>query len=127
MRRKIFIIAEAGVNHNGDLETAKKMVEAAKYAGADAVKFQSFVPEEMVSPLAGKAEYQEENVGGAGNQLEMLKELSLSQDMQKELFDYSASMGIKFLSSPFDLSSIDFLDRLGLDVFKIPSGEITNL
>ncbi|MFA4905586.1 MAG: N-acetylneuraminate synthase [Candidatus Margulisiibacteriota bacterium] len=124
---KIFIIAEAGVNHNGDLSIAKKMVDAAKSAGADAVKFQSFVPEEMVSPLAEKAEYQKAAAGETESHLEMLKKLALDHAGQKELYDYCISAGIKFLSSPFDLPSIDFLNRLGLDTFKIPSGEITNL
>lgn len=124
---KIFIIAEAGVNHNGDLSIAKKMVDAAKSAGADAVKFQSFVPEEMVSPLAEKAEYQKAAAGEPESQLEMLKKLALDHAGQKELYDYCLSAGIKFLSSPFDLPSIDFLNLLGLDTFKIPSGEITNL
>jgi N,N'-diacetyllegionaminate synthase len=120
---KVFIIAEAGVNHNGGLKTAKKLIDAAVRAGADAVKFQSFVPEEMVSAGAAKARYQ----GSGGDQLEMLKRLALGQEGQRELFAYCGKRKIIFLSSAFDLSSVAFLEKLGLGIFKIPSGEITNL
>lgn len=111
--KKVFIIAEAGVNHNGDLETAKKMVDAAHQAGADAVKFQSFKTENLVIP-------------SNESQFKMLKRLELSKDDHKELAVRCASRGIIFMSSPFDEESVDFLDKLGMGIFKIASGEITN-
>jgi len=124
---KVFIIAEAGVNHNGDLETAKKMVDAAKEAGADAVKFQTFKAKRIISKSASKAIYQKKSTGKAGSQLEMVKKLELDADAHKRLVSYCGKKGIIFLSSPFDLESIDLLNSLGLDIFKIPSGEITDL
>lgn len=125
---KVFIIAEAGVNHNGSLETAKEMVLIAAKAGADAVKFQTFNPDEMVNPIAKKAEYQSRNLDNtSGSQLEMLRNLVLSNDDHVELMAYCKESKIQFLSSPFDVSSASFLEDLGLEIFKIPSGEITNL
>jgi len=124
--KKTYIIAEAGVNHNGSLETAKKMIDAAASAGADAVKFQAFKADKLASISAPKAEYQKNGNDGE-SQYEMLKRLELDFDAHKCLLEYANEKGIDFLSSPFDLESIDMLDRLGLKTFKIPSGEITNL
>lgn len=121
----VFVIAEAGVNHNGSFKNAKKLVLAAKEAGADAVKFQTFKTENLVTVDAEKAEYQEENTE-KGTQFDMLKKLELSYQEFKDLKDYCDNVGIKFLSTTFDLESVDFLDQLGMDVWKIPSGEITN-
>jgi N,N'-diacetyllegionaminate synthase len=124
---KVFIIAEAGVNHNGDLGLAKKLIDAACFAGADAVKFQTFNSKRLVSKFAQKAEYQKLSTDVNESQLEMLKKLELSKEGHYELLAYCRLKNIMFLSSPFDLESVDFLKDLGLDVFKIPSGEITNL
>lgn len=124
---KILIIAEAGVNHNGDIATAKKMVDVAKEAGVDYIKFQTFVPEKLVSRYAEKAEYQKENTDAAESQLDMLRKLSLSENEFVSLREYCEEVGIGFISTPFDLGSIDFLERLNMDFWKIPSGEITNL
>ena len=121
------IIAEAGVNHNGSLKTAKQMVLAAKEAGADYVKFQTFCPEKLVSKYADKAEYQKQATGAKESQLEMLGRLALSQEDFKELKEYCSQQGIGFLSTPFDIESIHFLDKLGMDFWKLPSGELTNL
>lgn len=121
------IIAEAGVNHNGSLETAKQMALAAKEAGADFVKFQTFIPEKLVSKYAGKAEYQKQSTGAQESQLEMLEKLALSQEDFKELKAYCSQQGIGFLSTPFDIESIHFLDSLGMEFWKLPSGELTNL
>lgn len=123
---RTFIIAEAGVNHNGDLNIAKKLIDAAVNAGADAVKFQTFKTEELVTKTAPKAAYQTKNIGGERSQFEMLKQLELSHDCFAKLFDYCAKREIMFMSTPFDNSSVDFLDNLGMEYFKIPSGEITN-
>jgi N,N'-diacetyllegionaminate synthase len=127
MENKIFIIAEAGVNHNGNIEIAKKMIEVAKQCGADAVKFQTFKTEEVISKHAPKAEYQKLNTGETKSQLEMVKKLELSFEDFIELKEYCDKVGIMFLSTPFDFQSIEFLHSLGLEIFKIPSGEITNL
>lgn len=123
----IIIIAEAGVNHNGSLETAKQMVLAAREAGADYIKFQTFSPEKLVSVFAEKAEYQKQTTGTEESQLEMLKKLALTQEDFLELNEYCRQQGIGFLSTPFDLDSIHFLNRLNMDFWKLPSGEITNL
>lgn len=123
----IIIIAEAGVNHNGSLETAKQMVLAAREAGADYIKFQTFSPEKLVSVFAEKAEYQRQTTGTEESQLEMLKKLALTQKDFLELNEYCRQQGIGFLSTPFDLDSIHFLDKLNMDFWKLPSGEITNL
>ncbi len=124
--RKVFIIAEAGVNHNGSLKTAKKMVDVAARAGADAVKFQTFNSELLVSKSAPKAEYQKNNLRKE-SQLEMIKKFELSADAHQELIKHCKKERIVFLSSPFDLESIDLLNKLGLKIIKVPSGEITNL
>lgn len=124
---KTFIIAEAGVNHNGSLELAKKLIDAAVEAGADAVKFQTFKADKIVSRYAQKADYQKQTTDASESQLDMIRKLELDEGAHKELFDYCRSKGIMFLSSPFDLEGIDLLASLGLTIFKIPSGEITNL
>ena len=123
---RIYIIAEAGVNHNGSLEIAKRMVDAAKYTGADAIKFQTFKAENIVTKNAEKAEYQVKNTGEDASQYSMLKKLELSYDDFRDLKAYCDNSGIEFLSTPFDLESIDFLQELGIRFLKIPSGEITN-
>lgn len=125
--KKTFIIAEAGVNHNGSVETAKIMIDEAVKFGADAVKFQSFKAEKVVSKYAKKAEYQTKTTNKSESQYEMIKKLELDVNAHKELLVYCNIKGIKFLSSPFDLESIDLLNELGIKLFKIPSGEITNL
>ncbi len=124
---KVIIIAEAGVNHNGSLEMAKQLVDAAKEAGADYVKFQTFKSEKLVSKVAKQAEYQQKNIGKpGGSQLDMLKKLELSQEDHKELISYCNEKGIRFLSTAFDMDSIEFLHSLKLGLWKIPSGEVTN-
>lgn len=122
-----FIIAEAGVNHNGDLRIAKKLIEAAKAAGADAVKFQSFIASEEISCHAPKALYQKRNDPDSATQLEMVQQLELSRDEQYELYQYSQLCGIEFMSSAFDLVSLQMLYDFGIKRWKVPSGEITNL
>ena len=123
----IRIIAEAGVNHNGSLEMAKSLVDVAADAGADFVKFQTFKAEKLVTADAGKAEYQKKNMNGSdSSQFQMLKNLELGEEDHRELMDYCERKGIRFLSTPFDLDSVDFLHSLGLKIWKIPSGEITN-
>jgi N,N'-diacetyllegionaminate synthase len=125
---KVFIIAEAGVNHNGSLEIAKKLVAAAKNAGADAVKFQTFKTDKLVSKNAQKADYQKNNTGSAQDkQRDMLTRLELPYDAFRQIKKYCDELGITFLSTPFDFESIDFLSALEMPVFKIASGEITNL
>lgn len=119
------IIAEAGVNHNGDLDRALAMVDAAAQAGADVVKFQTFRPAELVTAAAPKAEYQKAS-DGEGGQLEMLQRLELSEDAHFRLLSRCRERNIAFMSTPFDLPSLDFLVRLGVDTLKVPSGEITN-
>jgi N,N'-diacetyllegionaminate synthase len=126
-RQSVFIIAEAGINHNGSLKLAKKMIDVAAEAGADAVKFQTFKAERLVSKFAPKADYQKRTTGSKESQLAMLKKVELDISSHQELIKYCKKRRIAFLSSPFDLESIEFLDELGLEVFKIPSGEITNL
>lgn len=120
-----FIIAEAGINHNGSLDIAKKMIDVAAEAGVDAVKFQTFVTGNLVCKNAPKARYQEE-INGNESQFEMLKKCELTIEMHKELIRYCNDKKVIFLSSPFDFASIDILKGLGLDMVKIPSGEITN-
>ena len=127
MVKKTFIIAEAGVNHNGNIRLAKKMIDIAADAGADAVKFQTFKTENLVGRKAAKAEYQKKNTDSAESQFEMIKRLELNDEAHKLLIEYCDLKSIKFLSAPFDLDSIDLLDSLGLDTYKIPSGELTNL
>jgi len=124
---KVLIIAEAGVNHNGDINIAKQLIDAAAQAGVDYVKFQTFVAKNLVSEKAKKAEYQIENTGKQEeSQYEMLKKLELSEADHIKLISYCQEQGIKFLSTAFDLDSVDLLDKLGIDLFKVPSGEITN-
>lgn len=123
----VFIIAEAGVNHNGDLALAKKMVDVAKEAGCDAIKFQTFKADKVVSTGAEKAEYQKETSNQKESQLEMIRRLELSETMHRKILDHCCQKDIIFSSSPFDEGSVDFLDTLQLPFFKIPSGEITNL
>lgn len=122
----VIIIAEAGVNHNGDINLAKKLIDAAKESGANIIKFQTFNPESIVSKFAQKAEYQKKNTGNNDTQLTMLKKLALSQKAFIELKSYCDNVGIEFLSTPFDLKSIDYLDSIGCRLWKIPSGEVTN-
>jgi N,N'-diacetyllegionaminate synthase len=127
MNKKVIIIAEAGVNHNGDYENAKKLILEAAKAGADYVKFQTFKADKLVSKDAQKAEYQKANLKEVGDsQYEMLKKLEMPEDWHYKLIKYAGECGIKFLSTGFDEESIDFLDSLNIDLFKIPSGEITN-
>jgi N,N'-diacetyllegionaminate synthase len=125
---KTFIIAEAGVNHNGDAEIGKRMIEAAANARASCVKFQSFTAEKLASRFADKAEYQKQNSANGGeSQLAMLKQLEMDRKMHEALMACARDFGIEFLSTPFDLDSISMLDELGVKRWKIPSGEITNL
>ncbi|MCL0059466.1 N-acetylneuraminate synthase [Dehalococcoidia bacterium] len=121
-----FIIAEAGVNHNGDINLAKKLIDIAKEAGADAVKFQTFKAKEVVTGGAEKADYQKETTGAEESQFEMIKRLELTEKDFRELFAYAQEKGILFLSSPFDKGSVDLLDELGVPAFKVGAGEITN-
>jgi N,N'-diacetyllegionaminate synthase len=121
-----YIIAEAGVNHNGDFDLARAMVYEAKRAGADCVKFQTFRSEKLVSQYASKAEYQEKTTDRTETQLEMLQKLELSYDSFIQLNAYAKELGIAFVSTPFDLESIEFLSILNMPFWKIPSGEITN-
>lgn len=123
--RRTLIIAEAGVNHNGDIEMAKKLAEKAKEAGADIVKFQTAKLDSLVSKSAHMAEYQKHNIGTVKSQKEMLKKLLLSFDEFVELADYCKHIDIAFLSTPFDIESIHFLDSMQ-SIWKVPSGEITN-
>ena len=123
----VFIIAEAGVNHNGSLDLAKKLIDAACSAGADAVKFQTFKAKNLVTKSSQKAAYQKQTTNKEETQFDMLKKLELNKKEHEELISYCVNKKIIFLSSPFDLESIDLLNDLGLKMFKIPSGEITNL
>jgi N,N'-diacetyllegionaminate synthase len=124
---RVLIIAEAGVNHNGSLDRAKKLVEAAARAGADIVKFQTFVAENLVTANAAKADYQIKNEGNNTSQYEMLKALELSRDDHFELIEHCKKHHITFFSTAFDEASLTFLATLNLGFWKIPSGEITNL
>jgi len=120
------VIAEAGVNHNGDVGLAHKLIDVAADAGVDAVKFQTFEPEKLVSPEAPKAEYQSENTGHEGNQLEMLRGLVLPKAAYEELMKHAADKGLLFLSTPFEEDSSDFVEEIGIPAFKISSGDLTN-
>ena len=124
---KVFIIAEAGVNHNGKLEIAMKMIEAASECGVDAIKFQTFKAENIVSKSAPKAEYQMKQTNNDESQFQMIKQLELGMEAHKILIDHCHKKNIMFLSSPFDIESIQVLNNLGLGTLKIPSGEINNL
>lgn len=123
---KVFIIAEAGVNHNGSIEIARKLVDEAALAGADAVKFQTFKAENLVCRNAKKADYQMETTDGNESQFDMLKKLELTPDMHRELIEYCSQKNIMFLSTPFDIDSLRYLLQCGIEIIKIPSGEITN-
>ena len=124
---KTLIIAEAGVNHNGSINLAKQLVDKAKEAGADIIKFQTFNPESLTSKYAEKAAYQKITTDAEESQQDMLRKLTLTNEDFYDLKKYCDDAGIKFLSTPFDLESISFLEKLGCDMWKIPSGEITNL
>lgn len=124
---KVIIIAEAGVNHNGDINIAKKLIDAAVDAGVDYVKFQTFKADRLVSKLAKKAEYQSVNINdGDDSQYSMLKSLELSHENHLELMSYCLEKNIKFFSTAFDVEGVSYLNELGFTFFKIPSGEITN-
>ena len=123
----VLIIAEAGVNHNGDIKIAKELIDIASSGGADIIKFQSFTADRLVTKTAEKAEYQKITTNKNESQRNMLKKLELSKNDHFELINYSDEKGIEFLSSPFDEENATFLNELGLKRFKIPSGEITNL
>jgi N,N'-diacetyllegionaminate synthase len=127
IKHKTFIIAEAGVNHNGSLDLAKNMIEAAASAGADAVKFQTFNAENLVCGDTLKAAYQKSVTDANETQFDMLRRLELDKEAHEILFNYCKEIGIQFISSPFDIEGIDLLCSLGVDIIKIPSGEITNL
>ena len=126
-KNKVFIIAEAGVNHNGSIDLAKKLVDVAVEAKADSVKFQTFIAENVISSSAKMAEYQLVNTGISESQLDMVKKLQLDFQDFIELQKYCNEKGILFLSTPFDLESLEFLKTMDLPIMKIPSGEITNL
>ena len=126
LRERVFIIAEIGCNHGGDMEIAKRLVDAALEAGADAAKFQSFVPEEMITTDAPKADYQVRATGTEESQFERLRRMMLDRDQHLELKGYCEEKGIIFCSSPFDIQSAEMLDGLGVPFFKLASGEITN-
>lgn len=126
LRQHVTIIAEAGVNHNGELDKALQLIEAAANAGADYVKFQTFKTEKLVDKNAQKASYQEENTKEKGSQFEMLKKLEIPLEWYDQLIAHCKKHSIGFLSTGFDEESIDFLDKLGIPLFKVPSGEITN-
>lgn len=123
----VFIIAEAGVNHNGSMELAQKLINVAVDAGANAIKFQTFRADKLVSKTAQKAEYQQQTTDVAESQHAMIKKLELDETAHHELIAYCKTKNILFLSTPFDHESIELLNNLGMEIFKIPSGEITNL
>ncbi len=122
-----FIIAEAGVNHNGNRETAFQLIEAAAKAGADAVKFQTFIAEKVISPYTAKAQYQKHTTSEDESQLDMVKRLELSAKIHRDLKSHCQRQGILFMSTPFDEGSADLLQEMDVPVFKVPSGEITHL
>ena len=123
----VLIIAEAGVNHNGSLEQAKQLIVAASEAGADMVKFQTFSADRLATKFANKADYQNQTTDASESQHAMIKKLELSLEMHKELILFCKQWNIEFFSTGFDIQSVDLLVDLGLEQFKIPSGEITNL
>ena len=124
--KKVFVIAEAGVNHNGSIELAKRLINVASKSGADAVKFQTFKADNLATPDAKKAKYQKKTTKKNESQFLMLKRLELSEKNHRELQLYCKKKKILFLSSPFDLESLELLKKINLKIFKIPSGEITN-
>jgi N,N'-diacetyllegionaminate synthase len=123
----VFIIAEAGVNHNGDINIAKRLVDNAVFSGVDAIKFQTFKTERLVTGYADMAEYQKDNIGKVDTQFNMLKKLELSYENFIELQEYCRQKEIMFLSTPFDFESADFLASIGMDAFKISSSDLTNI
>jgi len=125
--KRTLIIAEAGVNHNGDIAKAKALIDKGAEAGVDYVKFQTFKAEKLVTKQAQRASYQDKNTQNNDSQYEMLKKLELSQALHQELMDYCNQKGVKFLSTGFDSESLVFLAQLGITIAKVPSGEITNL
>ena len=127
MKNSILIIAEAGVNHNGDLDLAKQLIDVAADAGVDLVKFQTFSADRLVTREAKKSDYQSATTGGGETQHQMLSRLELSANMHHELIAHCAKRNIGFFSTGFDIESVNFLITLGINHFKIPSGEITNL
>jgi N-acetylneuraminate synthase len=127
LRHSCFVIAEAGVNHDGDIAKALRLVDVAAAAGADAVKFQTFSAERLVTTTAPKAEYQKRGTSAAESQFEMLKRLELSRADHLTLFSHAATRGIEFMSTPFDEHCADFLQELGVKRFKVSSGDLTNL
>ena len=127
MNKKTYIIAEAGINHNGSLKNAYELIKKSKLIGADAIKFQTFKSENVVTKYATKAKYQKKLTNKNESQLEMIKKYQFNQNQFKKLYDFSKKLKIDFLSSAFDNESLFFLNSLGLKTFKIPSGEITNL
>lgn len=127
MMDSVLIIAEAGVNHNGSIDTAKRLIDVAADAGVDYVKFQTFKAEKLVTKSASRANYQDSNSGDKDSQYEMLRKLEISEEMHQVLIRYCESKNIKFLSTAFDLESLTYLKSIGLKLAKIPSGEITNL
>lgn len=124
---EVFVIAEAGVNHNGDKTIAKKLIDAAIWAGADAIKFQTYKTEKLVTAYADMAKYQKDNIGVSDSQFNMLKKLEVSFNDFKELKEYCEEKGIMFLSTPFDFESAHFLNSIGMEAFKISSGDLTNI
>ena len=126
-QNKVIVIAEAGVNHNGDIAKAKALIDKGAEAGVDYVKFQTFKAGNLVTKQAKRAAYQDKNTQDNDSQYEMLKKLELSQAVHQELIDYCAQKGVQFLSTGFDIESLEFLARLGITIAKVPSGEITNL
>ncbi len=127
MKKRVMIIAEAGVNHNGSLERALRMIDAAASAGADIIKFQSFKTEKLVTADAPKAAYQQTNTGETGSQFGMLKKLELAEDAHVLLMNYCREKGITFMSTPFDAESAEMLNCLNVEMFKVGSGDLTNL
>jgi len=127
MKKQTIIIAEAGVNHNGSMDLARQLIDAAAAAGADYVKFQTFKADKIASKFARKAAYQQRTTAADESQLQMLKKLELDEAAHHELIAYCRQLNIQFLSTPFDVDSIDLLRGLGIELGKIPSGEITNL
>ena len=126
-KKSVLIIAEAGVNHNGDINTAKKLIDIAAEAKVDLVKFQTFKADNLVSKKAEQADYQKNNIEvGKDSQYEMLKKLELSESDHKELMNYASLKGVNFFSTAFDVKGLEFLNNLGFALFKVPSGEITN-
>ncbi len=125
-KNKTFIIAEAGVNHNGSLKLAKRLIQIAKYSGVDAVKFQTFKAQNLSIKNSPKAEYQKRTSNNKETQFQMLKKLEFTKKMHKECIKYCKKLNIIFLSSAFDIESLEYLKKLKLSIFKVPSGEITN-